>query len=169
MIAHLLGNGPSRSQFINEPFGDIYGCNLSDFSLPLKATFIMDKLVVTKIANEKIMIPWPMIMPRVQSKFLKAWKDCPLTVAHTFERNLAGGESTGHRGFTYLVDQGYKEIHLWGFDSIKKDTVASDSHVKIPEGPFTERNIPKWRNRWKMLLNEPRAKNLKVVVHHPEE
>ena len=41
-IAHVLGNGPSRKDFVNEPFGDVYGCNLSDFSLDLKATFIMD-------------------------------------------------------------------------------------------------------------------------------
>ena len=69
MIAHILGNGPSRKDFINTPHGDIFGCNLSDPMLPLKATFIMDKVVINHIHNNKLKLNFPVSF-RMQSRKL---------------------------------------------------------------------------------------------------
>jgi hypothetical protein len=166
-VAHLLGNGPSRSEFRNEPAGDLFGCNLSDFTLPLKATFVMDKVVIDNIHNNKVEVPFPVVCPEVLVKLLRA---CPTQprLFDTVKTNLTNGESTGHRAFMYLVENDYTEIHLWGFDSVFRDVIASDSHVKIPEGVFTERNIPRWRNLWGKLFALPQVKDkVKVTIHRP--
>lgn len=165
MIAHLLGNGPSRSQFPAKSEGDIFGCNLSDFSLPLKATFIMDKVVIDHIHNNRVMLPFPLICPQSLAKIVRQCPTSP-TIYDVIPRNLLNGESTGHRAFEYLVDQGYTEIHLWGFDSINVNTIASDSHQKIPSGIFFPGNLPKWRSTWNKLFSHPKVRSkVKVEVH----
>jgi hypothetical protein len=58
---------------------------------------------------------------------------------------------------------------MWGFDSIKKDSIESDSHVKIPEGPRAEKNYLAWRYNWKRLNNTDAAKVCKLFLHYQSE
>lgn len=146
-IAHLLGNGPSRKSFVQDPIGDAYGCNLSDDSLNLTATFIMDAEVFEHLQRSGHRPPWPIICPerwvRPCSKMYP-----PIKVLDTLPRISYNGENTGHHAAIWLADHGYDKIHLWGFDSLREDTVESDSHQKIPGAIWTKNNIPKWRTHW---------------------
>jgi hypothetical protein len=166
-VAHLLGNGPSRNEFQDNPPGDLFGCNLSDFGIPLKATFIMDKVVIDHIHNNKVELPFPIVCPEALVKLVRS---CPTTpmLYDTVKTNLTNGESTGHKAFLYLVANGYTQVHFWGFDSVFGDVIASDSHHKIPQGVFTEKNLPRWRKLWDQILNLPNVKNkVKVTIHRP--
>jgi hypothetical protein len=164
MIAHILGNGPSRKDFINTPQGDIFGCNLSDPTLPLKATFIMDKVVISHIHNKKVVMNFPVIIPNGIRKLVNQCDPAPV-ILDVMHAQLKTGESTGHRGVFWLMKNGYKEIHMWGFDSMKHDSVESDTHQKIPEGPFCATNYKKWRVTWDKLLNGDDGKGVKVIIH----
>ena len=166
-IAHVLGNGPSRKDFINSPDGDVYGCNLSDFSIALTASFIMDKVAIDHIHNNKIKLPWPIILPWALDRIAA---ECPYPpkVIDKLDTVLKNGESTGHYAVGYCVRR-YREVHLWGFDAFKKDSIESDSHVKIPEGPKSEKNYIAWRDNWKKLLNTNSAKQSKLLLHYQSE
>jgi hypothetical protein len=164
MIAHILGNGPSRKEFKNDPVGDIYGCNLSDPSLPLKATFIMDKVVIDHIHNKKLKLNFPVIVPNGIRKLVNQCDPAP-EIRDVMHSQLKSGESTGHRGVFWLMKNGYKEIHMWGFDSMKKDSVESDTHQLIPEGPFCTTNYKKWRVNWDKLLKGEDGMGVNVVIH----
>ena len=139
MIAHLLGNGPSKKDFINEPIGDIYGCNLGEPTLPMKAAFIMDKLVINHIDSHHPIMPYPVIVPYELKRRTEQVKDPQLIVLDTVPTPLKSGESTGHKAMMYLLLK-YDEIHMWGFDSLRLDTVKSDTHEKIPNGPANPKN-----------------------------
>ena len=164
MIAHILGNGPSRKDFINTPHGDIFGCNLSDPMLPLKATFIMDKVVINHIHNNKLKLNFPVIIPNAIKKITLQCNPAP-EIRDVMHHQLRAGESTGHRGVFWLMQNGYTEIHMWGFDSMKKDSVESDTHQKIPEGSFCPTNYKRWRKSWDTLLKSDSSKKCKVIIH----
>lgn len=168
MIAHLLGNGPSRSQFSLgvEPKGDLFGCNLSDFSLPLVATFIMDLVVVNNISNNGIALPWPAVVPQALVRTAQRCEP-PIKIHSTVAMTVRNGQSTGHKAAVWLLENGYKEIHFWGFDSMFANTVTSDTHQKIPEGISTIKNVPRWRANWDLIKSHKLAKEATLVFHAP--
>lgn len=162
-IAHVLGNGPSRGAFVNDPIGDAYGCNLSDFSLDLKATFIMDAVCANHIHNNRVHLPWPVIVCSAHERTMKHC-DPKVSVLETIDEHLENGESTGHRALKWCMIR-YDEVHAWGFDSMWKENVNSDSHTKIPEGIHCDRNYRSWRKNFEKLEKEfPRVK---LVFHRP--
>lgn len=127
----------------------------------------MDKVVIDHIHNNKVEVPFPIVCPEALVKILRA---CPTNprLHDTVKRNLTNGESTGHRAFEYLVENGYTEIHLWGFDSVFANTIASDTHQKVPTGVFYEGNIPRWRRLWDRLFSQPNVKGkVQVHIHRP--
>lgn len=164
-IAHVLGNGPSRKDFVNEPFGDIYGCNLSDFDLPLKATFIMDAVCVNHIRNERVQLPWPVIVCTSHVNVLK--RGTPkVEIMDIIYKNLENGESTGHYALRWCASR-YDEVHVWGFDSMWQTNVDSDSHVKIPTGIHCDGNYKAWRRNWDKVINEYPKCN--IILHKPAQ
>ena len=166
MIAHLLGNGPSKKDFTNDPVGDVFGCNLADAHLPLKATFIMDRVVVDHIQENKVKLNFPVVIPESLSYRIK---ECNprIDIYGIVYKDLENGESTGHHAVQYLLKKGYIEIHMWGFDSLYKESIESDSHVKIPEGPFCTSNWKKWRTNWDKIFNSELGQKCKFVIHRP--
>lgn len=166
MIAHLLGNGPSKKDFINEPSGDIYGCNLGEPTLPLKAVFIMDKLVIDHIDVHKPQMPYPVIVPYMLKRRTEQVKDPRVVVLDTVPTPLRSGESTGHKAMSYLLAR-YTEIHMWGFDSLRLDTVKSDTHEKIPNGPADPKNYLRWRKSWDPIFRSAEEAGKKIIIHYP--
>jgi len=164
-IAHILGNGPSRKDFVNDPQGDIFGCNLSDFSLPLKATFIMDAVMMNHIHNNHVRMPWPIIMCISHSRIAEIC-DPKVTIMDLIDKNLDNGESTGHYAAGWCGTR-YDEIHLWGFDSMWKETVESDTKDKMPNAPQWSKNWKPWRDNWEKLFREPQLKNCRFIRHAP--
>ena len=57
----------------------------------------------------------------------------------------------------------YEEVHVWGFDSMWKPNVDSDSHTKIPEGIHCDNNYKNWRKNWDKIVNG--AQKCRVVLH----
>ena len=163
-IAHLLGNGPSRKDFVNDPEGTIFGCNLSDQTLPLKATFIMDKVCIGHIHKNKVKLNFPVIVPQ-NIKLLVEQCDPAPVILDTILNNVETGESTGHKAVEYLLAKGFTEIHMWGFDSLYLETVESDSRVKMPECPASSENWKKWRTNWQKIFNSELGKKCKFEVH----
>lgn len=165
LVAHVIGNGPSKKDFVNEPDGDIYGCNLSSFDLPLTATFIMDKVAIDHIHNFKKELPWPIVTTHTLSRFAE---QCPFppVILDRLDATLRNGESTGHYAVLYCLRR-YKEVHLWGFDSMVIDSIESDSHVKIPEGPRCHTNYKSWRTNWDKMFRSKDAAGVNVVIHRP--
>lgn len=153
MIAHLLGNGPSRKEFRNDPTGDIFGCNLSDETLPLKATFILDNEVFSHILHLKINLPWPIIAHGRWRKICNRLEPS-IVMLDELHRPRVSGESTGHHAAHWLLENGYTNIHLWGFDSLKDGSVTSDSHEKIANAIWTEKIVPKWIANWNKIFQD---------------
>ena len=168
-IAHLIGNGPSKSLFTNDPSGDIYGCNLGEPSLPLVATFIMDKLVIHHIHNNAIKLNYPVIVPEGYTNSVRGVTSVKLELFDTIPELLKNGESTGHKGAEYLIRKNYQEIHFWGFDSMFRDTIESDTHQKIPEGPACENNYKRWRRSWDPIFDLAKSRAITLVTHKPQE
>ena len=168
-VAHLLGNGPSKNLFVNDPAGDIYGCNLGEPSLPMTATFIMDKLVIDHIANNAVQLNYPVIAPNQYKRIISQVTSVKLQLLDTIPSLLKTGESTGHRGATYLIEKGYQELHLWGFDSMFRNTIESDTHEKIPEGPADKNNYKKWRGTWQPIFDLAKSRAVEIITHKPEE
>ena len=61
-VAHLIGNGPSKEFFENNPKGDIYGCNLGTEGIVHKAVFIHDRRVMRHILKHKMKFDTPIIL-----------------------------------------------------------------------------------------------------------
>lgn len=161
MIAHLIGNGPSKKHFTNSPEGDIYGCNLSDPERDLTATFIMDKAVLHHIENTGLALNFPIIIPGSLRNLAGRCR-----ILDTLPREIENGESTGHHAVQYLLRKGYAEIHMWGFDSLHADTVESDSQQKMPESVAHPTNFIRWRNNWDRIFKSPEAMSCRFVIHH---
>ena len=164
MIAHIIGNGPSKKDFKNDPEGEIFGCNLPDPGIPFKATFIMDKVCIDHIHNNKIKLDVPVIVPFCLKKLVVRCDPAPV-VYDTIQNGVHNGQSTGHKGVVYLLESGYTEIHMWGFDSLFRETVESDTHQKIPEGPVAPNNWKPWRKNWEKIFNHELGKKCKFVIH----
>jgi hypothetical protein len=173
-IAHLIGNGPSKALFkvgsitcdpITE--GDVFGCNLGDFALPLKASVIMDAVVLIHVMEKHLALPWPIIIQHNLEKIVLQCDPKPV-VLDRIHKILENGENCGMYAMQYLVEKGYSEIQLWGFDSLWIDSVISDSHQKMPEAPFWPRNWERWRPRWKKIIDAAKLKNVKVILHRPD-
>lgn len=126
----------------------------------------MDAVAVNHIHNNKVKLPWPVI---VCVSHLPTIKRCnpKVEVIETINKNLTNGESTGHYAVGWCLSR-YDEVHVWGFDSLYRDTVESDSHVKIPEGPFNKKNFGPWRKNWEKLLKDPSAQSCKIIPHPPK-
>lgn len=164
-IAHLLGNGPSRKFFINEPKGDIYGCNLSDENLDLKASFIMDFVVLAHLYEKRVRLNWPIIIQGRYKRFCETEIQPRPIIAGLWWKEMENGQSTGHHAFMYLLEHGYDEIHLWGFDALALDNCKSDTQDKMPKAPFWPTNYLRWRDLWNRLFATEKAKAAKVIVH----
>jgi hypothetical protein len=164
MIAHILGNGPSKKDFTNHPIGDVYGCNLADADKPLTASFIMDKVVIHHLHNNRIKLNFPII---VSQSLLRIAQECDPrpTILDTIPHEIQNGESTGHHAVQYLLKKGYTKIHMWGFDSLYLDTVESDSHTKIPEGIHAPNNWNKWRVQWDNIFKSADAHKCRFIIH----
>jgi hypothetical protein len=169
MIAHLVGNGPSKAHFKNDPEGHIYGCNLGQPGLPMRAVFMLDTDVINHLDQTKTDLGFSVIAGRRLVRFINSnsrFRESPRPeVVDTINRDIRRGENTGHVALEWLLEHGYTEIHMWGFDSIRQDTVASDTHQKLVKCSFSEKLIKPWRETWDKLFQSEKAKGKSIFVH----
>lgn len=71
-----------------------------------------------------------------------------------------GWLSSAHIATLWLIENNYKEIHIWGCDAIKVDTIKSttdslvDSCYKDTNTSGVSKVIDNWREKWDMIVNE---------------
>ncbi len=72
-------------------------------------------------------------------------------------------DSAGHIATRWAINQGYEEIHLWGFDSIWADTqeTKTDEIVKRDRQQFDL--YIHWRQKWKPFREH------NIIVHNTIE
>jgi len=145
-VAHLLGNGPSRSAFIHKPEGDIFLINHSVAGVKPVATFCADSYGAVEARS-------CIIVPKRLERY--AIKDGYRVVGILNQPH--NGLSTGHVAYDWLCERGYLEIHLWGFDSLWRESVESDS-----DGIKCETNWVSWRREWEKRLT---VKAPTTIIH----
>ena len=163
--AHLIGNGPSKQYFSLESEGHLYGCNFASEDLNLKATFIHDNRVFEHIIRHDMKLKWP-VVNRINQH--SRYGDCGgrIKVLDTFYPNP--GETTcssGHMGILWLMGKDYRQIDLWGFDSILSNIVDSDSKGKIDGSAPNPLKLPEWEKRYNQIFFWCKKYGIKVIAH----
>jgi hypothetical protein len=169
MIAHIIGNGPSKAHFKNVPEGKVFGCNFASEDLDLVATFIHDNRVFEHIIRHNMKLKWPVINRDTQ---FRRFGNCGgrITVKDTYYPNP--GESTcssGHMALLWFLSKGYNEIHIWGFDSLTSSIVDSDSKGKIDGSNPNAQLLPKWKARFDEIFAYCKKYGKKVYIHKDEK
>lgn len=180
-IAHLIGNGPSKAYFKNEPEGDVYGCNFGTPGIKTKANFIHDRRPLMHMLKQEafwvdvcedttdtiiLRTNYIRISQLLQKKkLLDKEKVIPLP-------KKIREKTTGHDGLLYLLycaEEDYNEVHVWGFDSLVNGKVDSDSKGKIGGSNPQQRRVPGWRQRFQHIFNHTKKKPNKSVILHCDE
>lgn len=180
-IAHLIGNGPSKAYFKNEPEGDVYGCNFGTPGIKTKANFIHDRRPLMHMLKQEafwvdvcedttdtiiLRTNYIRISQLLQKKkLLDKEKIIPLP-------KKIREKTSGHDGLLYLLycaEEDYNEVHLWGFDSLVNGKVDSDSKGKIGGSNPQQRRVPGWRQRFQHIFNHTKKKPNKSVILHCDE
>ena len=180
-IAHLIGNGPSKAYFKNEPEGDVYGCNFGTPGIKTKANFIHDRRPLMHLLKQEAF--WADVCDNTtdtiilrtnyirisqllqKKKLLDKEKIIPLP-------KKIREKTTGHDGLLYLLycaEEDYNEVHLRGFDSLVNGKVDSDSKGKIGGSNPQQRRVPGWRQRFQHIFNHTKKKPNKSVIIHCDE
>lgn len=163
-FAAILGNGPSRESYFHSDieYDSIVGCNVPWTEVDY--TIILDEEVVEAWSKDLNLIKCPAYFSR------HAWEyiDRPLKARDKFADRFLGlvypapeYDTSGHVACSLLIKNGYDEIHVYGADSMWKDTLESRSHELFKNHPDqnSRAHINGWRNRWNHILdNNPQVK-----------
>lgn len=168
-VAHIIGNGPSKIHFQNAPKGHVYGCNFASDDLELRGVFIHDSRVFEHIIKHQMKLKWPVVNKDMQ---LRKFANCGglITILDTYYP--APNESTcssGHLGLLWLISKGYREIHIWGFDSLTEGKIDSDSKGKIDGSAPNPAMLPRWKTRFDEIFTYCRSNCIKVFIHYDKE
>lgn len=164
--AYLLGNGPSRAQFnlAAAVDADLYGCNLSDSALPLRATFVMDMVLLEHLQVTRQRLPWPIILAYSLEKVLDRIDPRP-EIAGIIPARINNGENTGQHALTWLMNAGYTTIHLYGFDSLVCDNVTSDSHTRVRGSVHDDKHAAIWRKNFIRIFADAQTRGITITAN----
>jgi hypothetical protein len=161
MKAHILGNGPSIELYQPQD-GFVIGCNFHEH--PVDVTVLLDckPFLIYKgnrrlVPNKKIITSkyaWPTVL---EQKI-----DHEFDVIYMLEK-LELYQSAGHVATDWALNNGYNEIHLWGFNSIFEDSQETKTDALVPRSRAQFDLYIHWRERWKQY-----TKN-NIIVHNTLE
>lgn len=158
MIAHILGNGPSKSLYEQQD-GYIIGCNIQ--AHPVHVSVVVDvKPFHLYMANRQIFQGKPIItsqyaMNGMKHKNIEAEFDILYKLPF-----LDKYVSAGHIAVEWALDNDYTEIHLWGFDSIWADTQETSTDNFIQRDRQQHDLFIHWREKWQPF------KEHNIIVHN---
>jgi hypothetical protein len=170
-VAHLIGNGPSKEFFENNPKGEVYGCNFGTEGIDHKAVFIHDRRVMRHILTHTMRFDTPIILREKYTSdakraiSLKLVKEANLTYLPGKIRT----RNSGHDGMVYLLKyapEKYEELHLWGFDSLTTGMVDSDSKGKIDGSNPRQTMVPRWISFFSSWTLKMKEKGKIIILHH---
>lgn len=161
MKVHILGNGPSIQLYTPQD-GYIIGCNFQEHSVDLTILVDCKPFMIYKgkrhlLPNRKIITSryaWPTIKEQdLISEF---------EIVHIVE-TLEQYESAGHIATQWALDNGYDEVHLWGFNSIFEDSQETKTDLVVPRSRAQFDLYVHWRKRWKEYTHH------NIIVHNTIE
>lgn len=179
-IVHLIGNGPTKECFKNDPKGDVYGCNFNTPGINVKAVFIHDRRPLMHLINSNLSFHDAvhgttdrMILRNFYIRIADICKkkklidECTVIPLPKKIREY----SSGHDGLMYLLylaPEPYDELHMWGFDSLVNGKVDSDSKGKIRGSSPQQHKVPRWNERFKKIFHESRKRGKSIFLHCDE-
>ena len=151
MKAALLGNGPSRELYLKNVFDydTVVGCNAPWTRVDW--TVVWDKEVIHVWSKNMDLIKVPTYFSRDAWATTDAIKKRDLFQPHFagFVQRSEMYDTSGHIACRLLIEHGYKEIDLYGFDSYWEDTIESISHdIFNNRSALPESLCDKWRKIW---------------------
>ena len=161
MKAHILGNGPSIKSY--EPSeGYVIGCNFQQH--PVDVSVVVDvRPFHVYLGNRSVFQNKPIItsvyaMNGMKHKNLEQELDIVYKVQF-----LDKYVSAGHVAAQWALDNGYTEIHLWGFDSIWAATQETRTDAIIMRDRQQHDLYIHWREKWQAY------KIYNITVHNTIE
>ena len=158
MKAHVLGNGPSIDIYTPTD-GFVVGCNVQEH--PVDVSVVLDKRPFLKYCgNRSLFQGKPIItsiyaMPTLEEQGIveefQIWHKVPY-----LEKYM----SAGHCAVDWLLEHDYREIHLWGFDSIWADTQETRTDKIIERNRAQFDLFIHWRERWQ------KYRSFNIIVHN---
>lgn len=178
-IAHVVGNGPSWTDFrkINsEDF--VIGCNMTkcpdaDVTMLTDIKLYTQWMHLLRWKRDAEIINVPVIASNKVVEHMSVTEDNRLQVYSTYEK-VFGAEplqlSSGHYGVLWAIDNGYTDIHVWGIDSYFKNHIYSytDERIKsdLKKDPERVKNVAdRWVIEWdKIIADHP---EIRITLHAP--
>lgn len=159
MKAAVVCNGPSRFAFQeNLKYNYTIGCNIP--WTKVNSTVILDSNVVERWSRDLNLISCPAFFTR------KSWMATDELKIRNYilEHNLFIGllpqypefYSAGHVAASIVCKNNYKELDIFGVDSMFEDTVVSFTNTLVDDhNPDSERQrIVNWRINWDKLQKD---------------
>lgn len=168
MIAAILGNGPSHELYLQSSikYDIVAGCNVPWTAVDF--TVVLDTEVVQRWATEPDLITVPTYFSTWAWGETDAIKKRPF-----FEQYFKGivkplpeYDTSAHNACSILIKEGYKEIHVYGADVMKTDTIESRSHKLFKNHPpnNSKKHILGWRARWKTIVDDNPQTKVEFVL-----
>lgn len=161
MRTHILGNGPSLSLYT--PKDDfIIGCNFH--SHPVDVSVVLDiRPFYVYFGNRALLQGKPIITSEYAMQSIRdKISDDEFEILYILPR-LDKYVSAGHIATQWALDNGYDEIHLWGFDSIWKDTQETKTDELVHRDRQQFDLFIHWREKWQPF------KQYNIIVHNTTE
>ena len=161
MRADVLGNGPSLALYA--PVNNfVIGCNIHEH--PVDVSVVIDKKPFLKYCGNRDLFQRKPIITSVYAMSTLEEQE----ITHEFEiwhkvPYLEKYMSAGHVAVDWLIEHDYREIHLWGFDSIWADTIETRTDKIIERSRAQFDLYIHWRERWQ------KYKGFGVIVHNTQE
>ena len=159
MKASLLCNGPSREDFLphKREYDYIMGCNAPWYD-SCDATIIVDEIMMDRWFDNKDLINCNSYFSRKAymygsvNKFRHFFDDKLIEIVDVAPE----WDSSGHVGCKILINQGWKEIDIWGCDSWFDQTIVSYTHTITPNlnPDDSKKHVDNWRKHWVTIMSE---------------
>lgn len=156
MKAAVLGNGPSRTAYKGR--GDyhyVMGCNIP-WCKDVDATTIIDSPVVDRWFKQQDLVNCPVYFSR------NAWRECINKKRKFFKPyfkslidTLPQFDSSGHNAVKVVISLGYKQIDIYGCDSMFENTTVSYTDEFIDKRQVLKpiKQIEGWKNTWNNIIS----------------
>jgi hypothetical protein len=151
MKAHILGNGPAINLYTPQS-GYVIGCNFQDY--PVDLSIVLDCKPFLLYKSKRHLLPHRRI---ITSKYaMNTIEEIKIKDEFEYVKVLDSFElyeSSGHIAVDWCLENGYDEIHLWGFNSIWEDSQETKSDLLMPRSRAQFDLWYHWRERWKAYKN----------------
>ena len=176
MRAHVLGNGESWVHFKKVAESDfVVGCNKPNTDVD--ATVIVDLRFFYKLLDriEPLVISCPIITNEKCKKQFQAKNrnTDKIILKEVYSPPIKfKAISSAHIATLWLIENDYDEIHIWGCDSLKTNSMESttdiivDGYYKNEDNQTVLEVINNWKENWDMIVKE--YPNSSLIFHNEE-